>query len=54
MRPLIGRWWRSNLYTADQVRATLGQAGFATIACHSFPSPYRHLDEWGHIAEAGP
>jgi cyclopropane fatty-acyl-phospholipid synthase-like methyltransferase len=53
MRPLIGRWWQSNLYGAAEVRAALGQAGFRGIAFHAFPSPYRYLEAWGHIAEAG-
>ena len=53
MRPLIGRWWRSNLYTAAEVQDALGQAGFGTVAFHSFPPLFQHLDAWGHIAEAG-
>jgi ubiquinone/menaquinone biosynthesis C-methylase UbiE len=53
MQPLIGRWWRSNLYTAAEVRAALGQAGFTDVAFHVFPGPFRYLDIWGHIAEAG-
>lgn len=53
MQPLIGRWWRSNLYSAAEVRDALGQAGFTRIVCHSFPGPFRYLDAWGHIAEAG-
>lgn len=52
MRPLIGRWWQSNLYGAAEVRAALSQAGFRDIAFHAFPSRYRYLDVWGHIAEA--
>lgn len=54
MRPLIGRWWGSHLYSAEEVRQALSQAGFATIAFHSFPRPFHHLDVWGHIAEAAP
>jgi hypothetical protein len=53
MRPLIGRWWRSNLYGAAEVRAALGQAGFTHAVFHAFPSPFRYLDAWGHIVEAG-
>ena len=53
MRPLIGRWWRSNLYTAAEVQDALVQAGFGTVAFHSFPPLFQHLDAWGHIAEAG-
>lgn len=53
MRHLIGRWWRSNLYSAVEVRAALIQAGFARIAFHAFPGSFRYLDVWGHIVEAG-
>jgi cyclopropane fatty-acyl-phospholipid synthase-like methyltransferase len=53
MQPLIGRWWRSNLYSAGEVRDVLSQAGFRGITFHSFPPPFWHLDAWGHIAQAG-
>jgi len=53
MQPLIGAWWRSNLYSASEVRGALRQAGFARITFHTFPAQFRYLDVWGHIAEAG-
>jgi SAM-dependent methyltransferase len=31
-RPLIGRWWHSNLYEADELRRAFREAGFASIA----------------------
>ena len=51
-RPLIGRWWQSNLYTADELRAAFREAGFATAAFRRFPFPYSYLDMWGYIIEA--
>jgi cyclopropane fatty-acyl-phospholipid synthase-like methyltransferase len=52
MRPMIGRWWRSNLYTAQQLREAFTLAGFSAVAFRSFPPLYRYLASWGHIIEA--
>jgi ubiquinone/menaquinone biosynthesis C-methylase UbiE len=52
MRPLIGRWWRSNLYTAQELREAFAMAGFTAVVFRSFPLPYRYLATWGHIVEA--
>jgi SAM-dependent methyltransferase len=52
MRPLIGRWWQSNLYTADELRAAYTDAGFARTDFSRFPFPYSYLNLWGHIVEA--
>jgi ubiquinone/menaquinone biosynthesis C-methylase UbiE len=51
MRPMIGRWWRSNLYTAEQLREAFTLAGFSAVAFRSFPPLYRYLASWGHIIE---
>ncbi len=51
-RPLIGRWWQSNLYTARELRAAFREAGFARAAFRRFPFPYSYLDLWGYIIEA--
>lgn len=51
-RPLIGRWWRSNLYKAAELRGAFEEAGFASIAFGRFPAPFRHFAVWGHIIEA--
>jgi ubiquinone/menaquinone biosynthesis C-methylase UbiE len=51
MRPLIGRWWRSNLYTAQQLREAFTLAGFSAVAFRNFPPLYRYLGSWGHIIE---
>jgi ubiquinone/menaquinone biosynthesis C-methylase UbiE len=52
MRPLIGRWWESHLYTAAELTDAFRQAGFTTLAFRSFHFPYRYLATWGHIVEA--
>jgi cyclopropane fatty-acyl-phospholipid synthase-like methyltransferase len=51
-RPLIGRWWRSNLYDAGEIEEALRQAGFGSIRFCRFPSRFRHLGLWGHVVEA--
>ncbi len=51
MRPLIGRWWESNLYTQDELHEAFREAGFDSIVFHRFPGAYRHLSLWGHIVE---
>ena len=52
MRPLIGRWWTSHLYTAAELQQALPAAGFRTAAFDRFPWPFRYLDGWGHIVVA--
>jgi ubiquinone/menaquinone biosynthesis C-methylase UbiE len=51
-RPLIGRWWQSNLYDADELRRAFREAGFASIVFRRFPASFRHFDLWGYIIEA--
>ena len=51
-RPLIGRWWQSNLYDADELRRAFREAGFASIVFRPFPASFRYLALWGHIIEA--
>jgi cyclopropane fatty-acyl-phospholipid synthase-like methyltransferase len=52
MRPMIGRWWQSNLYTARQLEEAFAMAGFSAVAFRCFPPLYRYLALWGHIIEA--
>jgi cyclopropane fatty-acyl-phospholipid synthase-like methyltransferase len=52
MRPLIGRWWRSNLYSARQLTEAFASAGFSAVAFRRFPPLYRYLESWGHVIEA--
>jgi SAM-dependent methyltransferase len=51
-RPLIGRWWQSNLYRADELREAFAQAGFSTFTFRPFPLAARYLSVWGHVMEA--
>ena len=51
-RPLIGRWWHSNLYSASELRRAFREAGFASVVFRQFPPSFRHLALWGHIIEA--
>jgi SAM-dependent methyltransferase len=52
MRPLIGWWWRSTLYTRAELAELFRQAEFKEFAFGQFPSTARHLSLWGHIVEA--
>lgn len=52
MRPLIGRWWASNLYSRPEVEQAFEAAGFRTATFDRFPLWFRHLGAWGHIVVA--
>jgi len=51
-RPLIGRWWRSNLYDADELRDGFHRAGFSGCAFRRFPVSASYLGLWGYAIEA--
>ncbi len=51
-RPLIGRWWRSNLYGKGELRDAFRRAGFSRFEFIRFPASARHLALWGHVVEA--
>jgi SAM-dependent methyltransferase len=51
-RPLIGLWWRSNLYGADELRSAFAAAGFSAFAFRRFPPAAWHLAPWGRVVEA--
>jgi ubiquinone/menaquinone biosynthesis C-methylase UbiE len=51
-RPLIGRWWRSNLYKRNELAQAFREAGFARAGFGRFPLAARHLALWGNIVEA--
>ncbi len=51
-RLLIGRWWQSNLYTANELAEAFQEAGFSRVDFRDFPLPVRYLSVWGHILEA--
>jgi ubiquinone/menaquinone biosynthesis C-methylase UbiE len=52
MRFLIGKWWRSNIYTAVELRESFSRAGFSNIAFGRFPVLFSYLGHWGYIVEA--
>jgi ubiquinone/menaquinone biosynthesis C-methylase UbiE len=54
MRPLIGRWWDSHLYSAPELKQALGEAGFREVKFGAFPLLFKYMTAWGHIAEAIP
>jgi hypothetical protein len=54
MRPLIGQWWDSHLYTAPELTQALSQAGFREVKFGGFPTLFKYLATWGHIVEAIP
>ena len=51
-RPLIGRWWRSNLYGEAELREAFRAAGFSRCAFPGFPLEAKHLAAWGHVVDA--
>jgi len=53
-RPLIGHWWKANLYERNVLVEALRDAGFASVVFRQFPPLFRHLALWGHIVELRP
>jgi SAM-dependent methyltransferase len=51
-RPLVGWWWRSNLYKRQELSIAFREAGFARAEFRAFPASASHLATWGHIIEA--
>ena len=51
-RPLVGWWWRSNLYKRQELSLAFREAGFARAEFRAFPASASHLATWGHIIEA--
>ena len=51
-RPLVGWWWRSNLYNRQELSIAFREAGFARAEFRAFPASASHLATWGHIIEA--
>jgi cyclopropane fatty-acyl-phospholipid synthase-like methyltransferase len=51
-RVMIGRWWQSNLYTAEELAEAFQRAGFARTTFPAFPLSARYLSVWGHVVEA--
>ena len=51
-RPLVGWWWRSNLYDRQELSTAFRDAGFPRVEFRAFPAAASHLATWGHIVEA--
>ena len=51
-RPLVGWWWRSNLYDRQELSTAFRRAGFPHVEFRAFPAAASHLATWGHIVEA--
>jgi SAM-dependent methyltransferase len=51
-RPLVGWWWRSNLYNRQELSIAFREAGFDRAEFRAFPASASHLASWGHIIEA--
>jgi cyclopropane fatty-acyl-phospholipid synthase-like methyltransferase len=51
-RVLVGYWWKSNLYTRDELAESFLKAGFTRIDFGTFPPAARYMSVWGHIVEA--
>ena len=51
-RPLIGRWWQSNLYREAELREAFRAAGFSRAELPGFPLAAKHLSVWGHVVDA--
>jgi cyclopropane fatty-acyl-phospholipid synthase-like methyltransferase len=51
-RPLVGWWWRSNLYNRQELSIAFQDSGFTQTEFRAFPPSASHLATWGHIIEA--
>jgi ubiquinone/menaquinone biosynthesis C-methylase UbiE len=51
-RPLVGWWWRCNVYGKRELLTAFQEAGFRQVRFGAFPLAASHLAAWGHIVEA--
>lgn len=51
-RPMIGRWWQSNLYDKEELLEAFRLAGFSGVMLSVFPLAARYLALWGYVIEA--
>jgi SAM-dependent methyltransferase len=51
-RPMIGAWWRSNVYSEADLHDRFEAAGYSSVTFGSFPGAFRYLSIWGHVIEA--
>lgn len=50
--PLIGRWWRSNLYSREELDRAFQAARFSRAEFARFPLTARYLGLWGYVIQA--
>ena len=50
-RPLVGWWWRSNLYNRQELSIAFREAGLRGAEFGAFPPAAIYLATWGHIIE---
>lgn len=51
-RPLIRRWWQSNVYTQRELVDAFRFTGFSHATFSAFPFAARYLAAWGYVIEA--
>jgi cyclopropane fatty-acyl-phospholipid synthase-like methyltransferase len=51
-RPMIGRWWQSNLYGKNELLDAFHRAGFAHVDFLRFPLAAVYLAVWGYVIQA--
>ena len=51
-RLLVGRLWKSNLYSVDELTTAFRAAGFASFQFRTFPPSARYMSLWGYVVEA--
>jgi cyclopropane fatty-acyl-phospholipid synthase-like methyltransferase len=51
-RPMIGRWWQSNLYSKEELVDAFRRAAFSRVEFSAFPLAARYLAAWGYVIEA--
>lgn len=52
MHWLMGRWWKAEMYTRDEMEKIMAEAGFREVSFERFPAPYSYLGVWGHVVVA--
>lgn len=50
-RLLVGRLWEANLYSAEELTAAFGAAGFSNFQFRTFPPAARYMSLWGYVVE---
>ncbi len=53
-RPLIGKWWRANLYTREELLRAFGSVGLGTPIVRRFPTSHFWQNVWAHVLESKP